>query len=300
MNEEFVKHARSYGNAGKLWLSQIPGLLSKYKKLWSLQIGKPYRLSYNYVVPVICNGNIRAVLKIGFPRDAEFRSEIDSLKEFNGNGMVQILKSDREHAVMLLERADPGTPLSQLSDDDKATKILADLIRKIRKLPPFRHHFITIREWTSALDEYPVKFAGAHHAPIPLSLVKKAQILFEKLISSSSAQTLTHADLHHDNILSSDNNRWIAIDPKGIIAEPEYETAAMIRNPYKLLSGMDKPESLLRRRIVLLSEILHFDPERIRLWSLAQTILSGVWCADNPNGSAFAVKIARSLERIGF
>jgi len=48
-----------------------------------------------------------------------------------------------------------------------------------------------------------------------------------------------HGDLHHFNILSS-GDRWLAIDPKGIIGEPEFEPAAYLENkidPYEPITA---------------------------------------------------------------
>ncbi len=67
MNEEFVQHALSNGEAGALWLQSIPTLITLYEKQWSLHVLPPFPLSYNYVVPCICADGSQAVLKIGLP-----------------------------------------------------------------------------------------------------------------------------------------------------------------------------------------------------------------------------------------
>lgn len=290
MNTLFVQHALSYGDKGKQWLENIPNIIKTYEATWWLKALEPYTLTYNYIAPVKRSDGLRAVLKIGYPYDPEFQSEIAMLSVCNGEGMVRLLEADREHAVILIEEVTPGTPLSTVSDDTQATIILSSVMKNIWKPLPKDKRFVTISEWAKALYE--------PHDPFPSDLVHKAIPMLEKLVATSAPSVLTHADLHHDNILKSDRGGWLAIDPKGIAAEPCYDTTAMIRNPYALLHTMTDIDELLRNRIMVMSQELGFDHERIRQWCFVQTVLSGVWCREDPNDAAHAVKVARSLDKI--
>ena len=42
--------------------------------------------------------------------------------------------------------------------------------------------------------------------------------------------TLVHGDLHHHNVLRSKRG-WLAIDPKPMLGEPEYDVASFLWNP---------------------------------------------------------------------
>lgn len=297
MNDDFIKHARFYGEKGKRWLETIPEIIKEYEHRWSFRALSAFEnLTYNYVAPVKLFNGIAAVLKIGIPEDKEFQTEIEALKLFDGEGSAKLLEADRKRAIILIELINPGIPLSTIQDDEKSTRILASVMKKLWKPLPQNHSFITISEWTNALKEYPTRYKN--NFPIPLSLVKQAEQLFEDLILTSASPVLTHADLHHDNVLTSNRDGWLAIDPKGIAAEPAYETAAMIRNPYKKLSKMKNIDELLKRRIIILSGELGFDPKRILKWCLAQTILSGVWTSEDTGDVNHAMKIIQSLKRI--
>jgi len=297
MNSEFVQHALSNGEEGEAWLKRIPDIITDYQKKWKLKVSPPFNLSYNYVAPTKRLDGSEAVLKIGFPKDKEFQTEIAALEVFNGQGIEKLLEEDRENAVILIERVTPGVPLSSLDDDEKATRILAEIMRRLWKPLPKNHHFITVEEWMQAIPEYMEKYNGATSL-IPISLVEKANSLFKELIATSSAPVLVHGDLHHDNVLSSHRDGWLAIDPKGIAAEPAYETAAMIRNPYEKLKDLPHIDQILRRRILILSEELGFDPERIRKWCFAQSVLSGVWNDAGVKGSEHAINIATALDTL--
>ncbi len=298
MNSIFIKNALTYGQDGEKWLKQIPEIIKVYEVKWSLKVFPPYNLTYNYIAPAVLDNGSRAVLKIGFPKDKEFQSEIEALSVFNGNGSVNLLNADRKKAVILIEQVNPGIPLSTIIDDTKATRILASVMKKLWKPLPKNNNFQTISQWTNALAKYPNRYKDFNNPPIPWSLTNQAAKLFKELIATSYPLVLTHADLHHDNILKSDRDRWLAIDPKGIAAEPAYDTAAMIRNPYKIIKDVQDIDKLLKNRIMVLSQELGIDPKRIHKWCFAQTVLSGVRTTDDPSDTIHALKVAESLNRI--
>jgi len=88
---------------------------------------------------------------------------------------------------------------------------------------------------------------------------------------------LLHGDLHQENILAARRQPWLAIDPKGLIGEPAYETGALLRNSLPDLLKMPQARRVLARRVDQLSEELGLDRERIRGWGIAQAVLSVWW-----------------------
>lgn len=72
----------------------------------------------------------------------------------------------------------------------------------------------------------------------------RAQALFKWLIATTDHLKLMHGDLNFDNIIQSDRG-WLAIDPKGIIADPCYEFAVVFRNPTDEPDRIAKPERML-------------------------------------------------------
>ena len=71
-----------------------------------------------------------------------------------------------------------------------------------------------------------------------------------------------HGDLHHFNILAAERQPWLAIDPKGVVGEPVYETGALLRNPWPDLLSLPDPGRILARRVDQLAEELGFDRAR--------------------------------------
>lgn len=298
MNDEFRQNALRNGIEGERWLNRLPDIISDYEKKWSLQVSAPFALTYNYVAPAVQADGTNAVLKIGFPKDKEFQTEIDALEIFNGDGVEKLIEADRDQSVILIERVMPGVPLSRLENDDEATRILASVMKKIRKPLPQKHQFITVTEWSRAIPQYQERYKKTS-GPLPPQLVDKAGELFDELIATSATSVLVHGDLHHDNVLSSDRIEWLAIDPKGVTAEPAYETAAMIRNPYIKMTRNPQIKDIVRKRIHTLSEELELDPRRIYKWCLAQTVLSAVWDAEDPGKRwEHTISIAQVLEDV--
>ncbi len=298
MSNLFVQNALSHGEEGKAWLDNIPDIIKKYEKKWSIQVLPPFTLSYNYVAPATSTDGTTVVLKIGFPKDKEFQTEISALEVFNGEGIELLLQEDRDNAVMLIEQVTPGIPLSSLEDDDEATRILAKVMKALWKPLPAKHSFIPLKDWMQGLPRY-IKEKGSK-GPLPIHLVEKANILFEELLATAKESVLVHGDLHHDNVLSSHRSEWLAIDPKGIAAEPCYETAAMIRNPYEKMRKIPDIQTVLRKRILILSEELHFDPQRVLKYCFAQTMLSAVWNHEEAKGAEHALVIAEALDTLQF
>ncbi len=144
---------------------------------------------------------------------------------------------------------------------------------------PADHRFPTVTEWAAGLGRLRERFDGGT-GPLPARLVEEAEQLFEELLASSAPPVLLHGDLHHGNVLSARREPWLAIDPKGIVGEPAFDTAALLHNPRELLDA-PQPGRILARRVDQLSEQLGFDRARIRSWGLAQAVLAAYWSLED-------------------
>ena len=265
-----------YGLDGAAWLERLPALLADYERRWSLTILPPFaNLSYNYVAPAIRADGSEAVIKLGFP-SRELPAEIAALRYYDGRGIVRLLEADPDQGAQLLERLRPGTLLVSLDDDEQATAIAAQVMRKLWRPAPPAPVFPTVARWAEGMGRLRACFGGAT-GPFPRTLVEQAESLFAELLGSMAAPVLLHGDLHHENILAAQREPWLALDPKGVIGEPAYEVGALLRNPLPRLLVMPQPGRVQARRVDQLAEALGFDRERIRGWGLAQAVLSAWW-----------------------
>lgn len=266
-----------------------------YERRWDIQVFKPFVRAPNYVAPARRRDGTPAVIKLGLSSDDEIRTEIEALRTYGGGGSAELLEADPDLAVLLMERLEPGTPLSTIEDDAKATRILASLMKQLWRPLPAGHLFPHIRDWARGMERYRA-CAREKGGPIPLSLIDTAQTFFDNLLSSMQPPVLVHGDLHHHNVLSAQRAPWLTIDPKGVAAEPAYETAAMLRNPSPGFLKQPRVTKLIERRIRLLADELGLDEERIWHWAFAQTVLSAVWdWEDRSGGWDYGIAMAEKL-----
>jgi len=263
---------RIYGQKGLDWLGTLPSLLDEFSQRWSLTLLPPFEpFSYNYIVPAITAEGRDAVLKTGFP-NPELLTEIYALRHFAGPGSVQLLESNTEKQIMLLERIRPGENLFDLDDDQQSTLIAAQLMQQLWKPVAEEQLFPTTSHWMRSLFDL-----QPQTTPIDNSLIDIAQQLTKALLVSEANLVLLHGDLHHWNILSAERQPWLAIDPKGIVGEPIFDISALLRNPVSRIISMPNFADTTRCRLNILAEVLGFEKKYMLQWSLAQAVLSAQW-----------------------
>ena len=283
-----------FGDTGASWLATLPATVDEYVQRWSLtNLGKPFGLSFNYVLPAIRADGSEAVLKISVPAD-EYLGEIDALTLYNGEGVCRLLDADRSRGVMLLERLRPGTMLAELTDDEEATTIAATLLQSLWRPAPVGHTFSTVAGWFEALPRHRARFDGT--GPLDEQIFATAEGLLRELLAEKQPPMLLHGDFHHHNILRAERAPWLIIDPKGVVGDPGYELGAFLYNPTYLDATHPDLPGLLWRRIDQFSAVLGFERERIRGWGIAQAVLSAVWtCEGDGDGWQFTMEIANTL-----
>lgn len=214
---------------------------------------------------------------MSFPDNNEFITELEALKFYNGEGAIKILQEDRENGAILLEKAEPGLRLREIIDERKqistASNVLKDLHKPISADYSFR--FPTIAEWAKVFERHKKTYSQGVD-PVPSWMFEKAKEIFKQYLNEKIEQVLLHGDLHSDNILSSERG-WLTIDPKGIIGEREFELGAYLRNPYYDFPKGSDYKKLETNRIILFSEELGFDKERIKNWAFACAVISLLW-----------------------
>lgn len=111
---------------------------------------------------------------------------------------------------------------------------------------------------------------------------------------------LLHGDLQHYNVLFDNARGWVAIDPKGVVGELEYEIGAILRNPVEQPEIFADP-SVIKGRLETLTSHLHLDYSRALRWSFAQAVLSAIWSVEDGyhiNPSAPSLILAHALQQL--
>jgi streptomycin 6-kinase len=216
---------------------------------WGLELGPPFALcNYSYVAPA--GGH--AVLKVTSAEDDESDEEADALELWNGDGAVRLLRRDRTRRALLLERARPGSDISQLPEDE-ATAIAIEIGQRLWRpaAEPFRWIGDHVPRWLDRAE----RSTQEGRELIPLA---------RKLYSSLDVgrDVLVHGDFHHHNILR-DGDRHLAIDAKAMLGEPEYDIPSFLRNP--LFSTMTL--EVTERRLAAFAAA-GLDESRMRAWAV--------------------------------
>jgi streptomycin 6-kinase len=266
----------TWGDNGKEWINRFPSILEKCVAQWSLSLDTPMPdASYNYVVSARLKNNEPVILKVGVP-NPELETEIEALNYFNGNHCVRLLKSDRQLGALLLQLLSPGKSLVQIKNNAEATEIAGHIMASLPSPVSGSHAFPAVAKWAKAFDRIKKQY-GHSSCPLPFAKIDRAEQLFLDLNKSTKQHRLLHGDLHHTNILFDDNAGWIAIDPKGVIGDPAYESARFLHNPIPGFLSMDNPKKITEERIDLLSGMLHEAPERLLAWGFFNTVLAACW-----------------------
>ena len=198
---------------------------------------------------------------------------------------------------MLLEGCEPGASLVTVDDDVEATAIAARVMEWLWRSAPPGHPFPFVSDWARGLARLRRRYGGGT-GPLPAGLVEEAEALFARLVPSQDEPLLLHGDLHRANVLSARREPWLAIDPKGLVGEPAYDAASLLREPSQLLEA-PRPSVILERRLEQLSADLGLERARLRGWALAQSVLAACWSLEDV-GRVWdgAIHVARLLAEI--
>jgi streptomycin 6-kinase len=212
------------------------------------------------------------VLKVVRQPGDEWRSG-EVLEDFDGQGTVRVY----EHigGAVLLEQLKPGTQLADMAlngRDEEATEILAEVIQRMSYPLESSKEFVTVQDWGKGFERY----LASGDSQIPKDLVAEAQGIYLNLCSSQQGVRLLHGDLQHYNVLFDSARGWIAIDPKGVVGEVEYEIGAALRNPYERPELFTSP-ARIERRIKGYEAKLKIDADRALAWGFSQAVLSAIW-----------------------
>ena len=225
------------------------------------------------------------MLKIQHPH-RESAGEAAALAHWAGEGAVRLLDHDPELQALLIEHSDPGTHLSA-ADPETALGVIAGLLPRLWK--PAAAPFTPLRDeaarWARNLPDSWER-AGR---PFERRLVDAAVEYLEALAGSQGPEVLLHQDLHSDNILRSQREPWLAIDPKPLTGEREFGIAPVVRAP-----ELGHGRNLVLGRLDRLSSGLGLDRERARGWVVAQTL---AWSIEGGRALPQHLDVARWLLR---
>ena len=237
---------------------------------WHVVVEQTFETESSVIAFGSCDGQPVVLKVLKRPGDEWRAGEI--MEAFDGRGVVRVY--EYIEGAVLLERLSPGNSLASMSingRDEDATAILADVVQKTSAREPPKT-CATVQDWAKGFERY----NASGDDQIQRRLVETGHRMFLDLCASQRAPRLLHGDLHHYNVLFDSGRGWIAIDPKGVIGETEYEIGAVLRNPF------ERPDLFLsrptiERRLKQFTDRLNLDFKRTLAWGFAQAVLSAIW-----------------------
>jgi streptomycin 6-kinase len=244
------------------WLERLPGLVAELTRRWALRLGDPFdndETSCAWVAPATRVEGARAVLKVGMPH-LEGEHEIQGLRFWNGDSIVQLLEADEALSAMLLERCEPGTSLRGESESEQDV-VVARLLTRLWRAPAapdvFRPLSTMLQHWSEETEAASTRWQDP-------GLVQEGLRLFRDLPLSAPRNILLATDLHAGNVLRTQREPWLAIDPKPFVGDPAYDATQHLLNcRARLRTDLD---STIRR----FADLLEVDHERVRAWTFAR------------------------------
>ncbi|ANX11728.1 hypothetical protein ABE41_006880 [Fictibacillus arsenicus] len=275
--DKFVRTMKSIHkeNANE-WLRNFDKMVADYEERWELKVQDPFDLSYNFVAPAIRNNGEEVVLKVVLSRK-EFLTELETIKRMKGKGMVKLLEYDTEIGVMILERLSPGVMLAEIESDEEAARIASQIMKSLWIAAPVGTNIQTVTDREYSLKRI-IQNNPDGFEQISKETLQEALLIFEQLNSEISNPYLLHGDLHHYNILK-DGDSWVAIDPKGLIGDREYDVIQYLLNKLPETNVKDTIE----KRIDIFVKELNLDKKRLLLRGFSHAVLSTCWTIEDGN-----------------
>jgi streptomycin 6-kinase len=273
---EGLEEQRGLGLDWARWLDGLPRRFADVLGDWELtRDGDDLWHGFcSLVAPVRTAEGEPAVLKVSFDGDDESQHEALALQHWHGDGVVRLLRSDPHRRALLLERLH-RRDLTEVWDIE-ACEIVAGLYPRIHQpaFPQLATLTSYVARWLDAL-------AGvAVDAPIPRRMLEQALSLGRDLVADpASVGRVVHGDLHYENVLASDREPWLVIDPKPMSGDPHYEVAPMLWNRFDELS--DDVRGGVRRRFHTLVDAARLDEQRARDWVVVRMVINAHWAIED-------------------
>jgi streptomycin 6-kinase len=256
------------------WLAGLPREIEGIVSRWSLTLGELYQPGgvTAWVAPVTSPEFGDVVLKVG-SRHMEGEDEATGLREWNGDGAIRVFLDERISSTttaLLLERCVPGTTLSERPEEEQDV-VIAGLLRRLWRIPADSGSFRPLQEMCDYwADSFERKLTERRGDGIDPGIAGDGAALFRSLPSTASEKRLLCTDLHAENVLASQREPWLVIDPKPFFGDPTYDALQHHLNCKDRL--VSDPVALAAR----MAGLLGLDLERLLHWLFAYCVVQSV------------------------
>lgn len=246
--------------------------LNHYLAAWDL--ANPHLLTQTMTshIYTVTHGAETVVLKLLSPSESDEQRGALALRYFGGQGAVRLLRDD--HGAQLIEYAagDQLTALVERGEDERATRIIAQVIAQLHGVPQDAPHdgLVTLQHWFGALFTK----AAADRQAGSESIYIQSAALSERLLAEQRDIRVLHGDIQHYNIRHSARG-WLAFDPKGLVGERTYDCANTLCNPVK--PELVHNETRLLNHATILANTLGLELWRVLAFTYVYACLNASW-----------------------
>ena len=230
-------------------------------------------------MPVLL-GDIPAMLKVALLDEEKVGNQL--MIWWKGEGAARVLAHTED--AILMERAEAGVSLVDFTREGRDDEASCTMCAVLRHLHGPRVHappsLPSLAIWFEPLSR-----AAEEHGGI---LRVAAETAFELLASQRDVVAL-HGDMHHGNVLRFGSRGWLAIDPKGIVGERDFDHANIFCNPDSHIATMP---GRLARQISVVAGAGDLEPKRLLSWVLAWAGLSAAFSLEDRVAADTALKLA--------
>jgi len=283
------------GPAGQRWITQLPTLVDCLLEDWDIGLDGPVRHGYvALVIPVRRRDRSPAVLKVSWV-DEETRQEGPALTWWAGHGAVALLDADPTRGALLLERLHPDRSLEQIPEGD-ALKVAGSVLRRLHTAAAPTAGFSSTadlaRRWSTDLPQRWRQLGRPGHRDVVAAAVDTCR----DLPANPGRPHLVHGDFHYANVLTGPRG-WLAIDPKPMVGDPEFDLLPLLRNRWADITSTGDPRRAVRRRLAALVAAAGQDGERARRWAGLRALNDALWGLEHrdPVFTATAWTITQAL-----
>jgi streptomycin 6-kinase len=264
-----IAKARDAGAAA--WLTELPALLGHLSRAWGLTLGAAFAdATEAYVVRAVRADGSGAVLKVHVPgRGGAAAYEILVLRAARGAGVARLLEADAGRGALLLERLGPAMSEAGIPQP-RRLEILCDLAAAVWR--PSDLDLPTGADRAAGMAGSIERRWERLGRPCRAATVRQAVAAARGRQAAHDPRraVLVHGDVHQWNALRY-RDGFKLVDPDGLIAEPECDLGALMReDPVELIAG--DPWDRAR----LLAARTGTDPHAIWEWGVADRVATGL------------------------
>jgi streptomycin 6-kinase len=246
--------------------------LNDYLTAWDLS--NPRLLSKtmtSHIYTVVHDSEV-VVLKLLSASEADEQRGALALRYFDGRGAVRVYRYDDGAQLMEYVSGDALVTLVEHGEDEKATRIIAQVIKQLHSVPQDapKDGMVMLDRWFEALFVR----AAADRQVGNESIFERGASLAEQLLTDQQEIRVLHGDIHHYNIKHSPRG-WLAFDPKGVVGERTYDCANALCNP--VMPELVHNETRLLNNAAILADALELELERVLAFTYVYACLNASW-----------------------